>query len=169
MPGNKQLKNGQIVGIDVGSIYDDFYGDHAKTFLVGDVDESLKHLVKITEESLYKGIEQAIDGNNIGDIGYAIQTYCEQNNYSIVKDLVGHGIGRKLHEEPQIPNYGNKGQGAKIEIGMCMAIEPMVNIGKSEVISKDDGWTICTLDGSYSAHFEHSIAVTENGTIILTK
>tara|TARA_Y100001970_G_C14222425_1_gene853478 strand:- start:1210 stop:1953 length:744 start_codon:yes stop_codon:yes gene_type:complete len=169
LPSNTELKEGQIVGIDVGSIYEGFYGDHAKTFKVGKVEESVEQLVETTKESLYKGIEQAIDGNTIGDIGYAIQTYCEQNSYSIVKDLVGHGIGRKLHEDPQIPNYGNKGHGVKIEVGMCMAIEPMVNLGKSEVISKEDGWTISTLDGSLSAHFEHTIAVTEKGTKILTK
>ena len=169
LPSNTDLKEGQIVGIDVGSIYEGFYGDHAKTFKVGKVEESVEQLVETTKESLYKGIEQAIDGNTIGDIGYAIQTYCEQNSYSIVKDLVGHGIGRKLHEDPQIPNYGNKGHGVKIEVGMCMAIEPMVNLGKPEVISKEDGWTISTLDGSLSAHFEHTIAVTEKGTKILTK
>ena len=154
---------------DVGSIFEGYFGDHAKTFKVGKVDDKLSSLVDITRESLYIGIEQVKPGNYIGDIGYAIQNYAESKGYGVVKELVGHGIGKNLHEEPQVPNYGMKGTGAKIEIGMCLAIEPMINIGSADVKTMDDGWTVVTKDGSFSAHFEHSVAVTDNGTIILSK
>ncbi|MBI65057.1 MAG: type I methionyl aminopeptidase [Candidatus Marinimicrobia bacterium] len=169
LPSNRILNEGDIVGIDVGSIYDGFYGDHAKTFCVGKVSKDALKLVDITKQSLDIGIKEAKIGNRIGDIGYAIQSFVEKNGYSVVRELVGHGIGQNLHEEPQVPNYGMANTGPLIEPGMCIAIEPMVNIGTYEVFVKDDKWTYCTKDGKLSAHFEHSIAVTNEGTKILTK
>ena len=169
LPSNRILNEGDIVGIDVGSIYDGFYGDHAKTFCVGKVSKDALKLVDITKQSLDIGIKEAKIGNRIGDIGYAIQSFVEKNGYSVVRELVGHGIGQNLHEEPQVPNYGMANTGPLIEAGMCIAIEPMVNIGTYEVFVKDDKWTYCTKDGKLSAHFEHSIAVTNEGTKILTK
>ena len=169
LPSNRILNEGDIVGIDVGSIYDGFYGDHAKTFCVGKVSKDALNLVDITKQSLDIGIKEAKIGNRIGDIGYAIQSFVEKNGYSVVRELVGHGIGQNLHEEPQVPNYGMANTGPLIEPGMCIAIEPMVNIGTYEVFIKDDKWTYCTKDGKLSAHFEHSIAVTNEGTKILTK
>ena len=169
LPSNRILNEGDIVSIDVGSIYDGFYGDHAKTFCVGKVSKDALKLVDITKQSLDIGIKEAKIGNRIGDIGYAIQSFVEKNGYSVVRELVGHGIGQNLHEEPQVPNYGMANTGPLIEPGMCIAIEPMVNIGTYEVFVKDDKWTYCTKDGKLSAHFEHSIAVTNEGTKILTK
>ncbi len=169
LPSNRILNEGDIVSIDVGSIYDGFYGDHAKTFCVGKVSNDALKLVDITKQSLDIGIKEAKIGNRIGDIGYAIQSFVEKNGYSVVRELVGHGIGQNLHEEPQVPNYGMANTGPLIEAGMCIAIEPMVNIGTYEVFVKDDKWTYCTKDGKLSAHFEHSIAVTNEGTKILTK
>jgi methionyl aminopeptidase len=168
IPSDRRLKEGEIVSIDVGSIYNDFYGDHAKTFCVGNVDEKKKKLVEVTRNSLMLGIDQVKPGNHIGDIGFAIQNYAEKNNFSVVRELVGHGIGRKLHEEPQIPNYGTKNTGAELKEGMCLAIEPMLNTGSEKIITKEDGWTICTEDGKPSAHFEHSVTVTNKGVDILT-
>ena len=170
LPNNKKRLNaGQIIGIDVGSIYEDYYGDHAKTFSVGSISLEKKKLINITEECLYKGIKEAKIGNKIGDIGYSIQKHAENHSFSIVRELVGHGIGKKLHEEPQVPNFGIRGNGVLIEPGMCLAIEPMINMGSYEVYTKEDNWTVCTKDGKASAHFEHSIAVTENGVKILSK
>jgi len=169
IPKNRKLEDGDIIGIDCGTYLNGFYGDHAKSFTVGKVDSKVIELLKVTKESLYLGIEQAIPGNNIGDIGFAIQNHVEKYNYGIVKDLVGHGIGEKLHEEPQIPNYGKKGRGAKIKAGMCFAIEPMINLGTDQVYTKSDSWTVCTKDGKPSAHFEHTITVTNDKPIILTK
>ncbi len=169
IPKNRKLEDGDIIGIDCGTYMNGFYGDHAKSFTVGKVDSKVIELLKVTKESLYLGIEQAIPGNNIGDIGFAIQNHVEKYNYGIVKDLVGHGIGEKLHEEPQIPNYGKKGRGAKIKAGMCFAIEPMINLGTDQVFTKSDSWTVCTKDGKPSAHFEHTITVTNDKPIILTK
>jgi len=169
LPNDRVLNEGQIVGIDVGSIYEDYYGDHAKTFSVGSITSEKKNLMNITEECLYKGIDEAKIGNKIGDIGYSIQTHAESHGFSIVRELVGHGIGRKLHEEPQVPNFGIKGNGVSIKPGMCLAIEPMINMGSYEVYTKEDSWTVCTKDGKPSAHFEHSIAITENGIKILSK
>jgi len=168
IPSNRKLKDGEIVSIDVGSIYNEFYGDHAKTFCVGNVDSNKKKLVDVTKKSLILGIDEVKPGNHIGDIGFAIQNYAEKNNFSVVRELVGHGIGRKLHEEPQIPNYGTKNTGAELKEGMCLAIEPMLNEGTEKIITKDDGWTICTEDGKPSAHFEHTVAVTNKGVEILT-
>ena len=169
LPKNKPLKEGQIIGIDVGAIFDGYYGDHAKTFCVGKVSNEAKKLVEITKESLEIGIQKAVANGCIGDIGYAVQKYAESEGYSVVRELVGHGIGSKLHEEPQVPNYGRKNTGPKIELGMCLAIEPMINLGSPEIYTKNDNWTVCTQDGKISAHFEHSIAITEKGTKILTK
>ncbi|MBC8198326.1 MAG: type I methionyl aminopeptidase [Candidatus Marinimicrobia bacterium] len=169
IPKNRKLEDGDIIGIDCGTYMNGFYGDHAKSFTVGKVDSKVIELLKVTKESLYLGIEQAIPGNNIGDIGFAIQNHVDKYNYGIVKDLVGHGIGEKLHEEPQIPNYGKKGRGAKIKAGMCFAIEPMINLGTDQVYTKSDSWTVCTKDGKPSAHFEHTITVTNDKPIILTK
>ena len=169
LPNDKVLREGQILGIDVGSIYEDYYGDHAKTFSVGSITSEKKKLMNITEECLYKGIDEAKIGNKIGDIGYSIQNHAESHGFSVVRELVGHGIGRKLHEEPQVPNFGIRGNGVSIKPGMCLAIEPMINMGSYEVYTKEDNWTVCTKDGKPSAHFEHSIAVTENGIKILSK
>lgn len=168
IPGQRKINSGDIVGIDIGVIYNGFYSDAAMTVIVGKVPEKTLHLVSTTEEALYKGIEKAVSGGHLYDISQAIQNYAESNGYSVVKTLYGHGIGRNLHEEPTIPNYGKAGFGPKLEVGMVFALEPMLNMGKSEVMEKDDNWTVVTVDGSLSAHFEHTIAITENGTQILT-
>ena len=168
IPGEIELEEGQIVGIDCGAELNGFYGDHAKTFAVGNVSEDKKNLMTITEESLYKGIEKATPGNTVGDIGYAVQTHAESNGYSVVRELVGHGIGESLHEEPQVPNYGSPRQGYKLHAGMCIAIEPMINLGSREIYTDKDGWTILTADGKASAHFEHTIAILEDGPQILS-
>ena len=169
IPSKRILKDGDIVGIDCGSYLHGFYGDHAKTFNGGNVNQKIKQLIDVTEESLYKGISKAIPGNTIGDIGFAIQSHVEKHEYGIVKELVGHGIGEKLHEDPQIPNYGMEGRGPKIKSGMCLAIEPMINLGTEKVYTKSDDWTVCTEDGLPSAHFEHTITITDSKPIILTK
>ena len=168
IPKDRELKNGQIVSIDVGSIYEDFYGDHAKTFVVGDTSDEKKKLLDVTRECLMIGISQVRVGNRIGDIGYSIQEYAESHGYGVVRDLVGHGIGKNLHEEPQVPNFGKKGTGSMIENGLCLAIEPMINMGDYNVYTKSDKWTMCTVDGKPSAHFEHSIAFIDNKVKILT-
>ena len=169
LPSKRLLENGQLVSIDVGSIYDGFYGDHAKTFIVGQTTEEKQSLLKVTRECLEIGINQATVGNRIGDIGYSIQKHAESFGFGVVKELVGHGIGSKLHEDPQVPNFGFSNTGPKIEPGLCLAIEPMINLGSEEVFTKDDGWTVCTKDGKVSAHFEHSIAVCEDEIRVLTK
>ncbi len=169
VPKNRVLLDGDIVGIDVGAIVDGYYGDHARTFEVGNVTEEKKELMEVTKKSLELGIEASKPGNRIGDIGFAIQNYAEGKGYSVVKELVGHGIGEKLHEEPQIPNYGEKNTGPLIKEGMCFAIEPMINLGTEKIYTKSDQWTICTQDGLPSAHFEHTIVVTNTGSEILTK
>ena len=169
VPGDIELKEGQIVGIDCGAELNGFYGDHAKTFSVGKISSEKKKLMEITEESLYKGIEKAVPGNFVGDIGYAVQTHAESNGFSVVRELVGHGIGENLHEEPQVPNYGNPSQGYKLHAGMCIAIEPMINLGGKEIYTAKDGWTILTADGKASAHFEHTIAILEDGPKILSR
>ena len=169
IPGDIELKEGQIVGIDCGAELDGYYGDHAKTFSVGKISSEKKKLMKITEESLYKGIEKAVPGNSVGDIGHAVQTHAESNGFSVVRELVGHGIGENLHEEPQVPNYGIPSQGYKLHAGMCIAIEPMINLGGREIYTAKDGWTILTADGKASAHFEHTIAILDDGPKILSK
>ena len=169
IPGDIELKEGQIVGIDCGAELNGYYGDHAKTFSVGKISSEKKKLMEITEESLYKGIEKAVPGNFVGDIGYAVQTHAESNGFSVVRELVGHGIGENLHEEPQVPNYGAPSQGYKLHAGMCIAIEPMINLGGREIYTAKDGWTILTADGKASAHFEHTIAILDDGPKILSK
>ena len=169
IPGDIELKEGQIVGIDCGAELGGYYGDHAKTFSVGKISSEKKKLMEITEESLYKGIEKAVPGNFVGDIGHAVQTHAESNGFSVVRELVGHGIGENLHEEPQVPNYGTPSQGYKLHAGMCIAIEPMINLGGREIYTAKDGWTILTADGKASAHFEHTIAILDDGPKILSK
>ena len=168
IPNDRKLQDGEIVSIDVGSLLDGYYGDHAKTYSVGKIDSNRKKLIAVTQDCLMAAIDQALPGNRIGDIGHAVQKKAESNGFSVVTELVGHGIGTKLHEEPQIPNFGTPGTGPRIEAGMCFAIEPMINMGKAEVYTKKDNWTVCTKDGMPSAHFEHTITITENGAKILT-
>jgi methionyl aminopeptidase len=168
IPGKEILTEGQIVGIDCGAELDGYYGDHAKSFAVGSINPDKQKLLTVTRESLMKGIEQAKPGNYVGDIGSAVQVHAERHGFSVVRELVGHGIGTELHEEPQIPNYGRAKQGYKLRAGMCIAIEPMINAGVKEVYTAQDGWTILTKDGKVSAHFEHTIAITENGPKILS-
>ena len=168
LPTNRELRDGEILSVDVGSLMDGFYGDHAKSFSVGKVDEKRQELMDVTRQCLLDAIEQAVPGNRIGDISHAVQTKAESHGYGVVRELVGHGIGTNLHEEPQIPNFGSPGKGPRIEVGMCFAIEPMINMGTPDVYTKKDGWTVCTKDGLPSAHFEHSITITGNGAKILT-
>ena len=168
IPGEDILKSGQIVGIDCGAELEGYYGDHAKSFAVGTLDKSNQKLIDVTIESLQKGIEQATPGNYVGDIGNAVQTHAENNGFSVVRELVGHGIGTDLHEEPQIPNYGQAKQGPQLSAGMCIAIEPMINSGSKDIFTASDGWTILTKDGKPSAHFEHTIAITNSGPKILS-
>ena len=168
IPDDTYLKNGQIVGIDCGAELNGYFGDHAKSFPVGEIDDSKKKLLDVTRESLMKAIDKAKPGNFVGDIGFTVQSHAEKNGFSVVRELVGHGIGSQLHEEPQIPNFGIQKQGFQLKSGMCIAIEPMINAGKKEVYTSDDGWTIYTKDGKPSAHFEHTIAITDNGPKILS-
>jgi len=169
MPSDRRLKEGEIFSVDVGSYIDGYYGDHAKSFAVGQIDEDRKRLIDVTRQCLIDAIKVVKPGNRIGDIGFAVQKRAEENRYSVVRELVGHGIGEKLHEEPQIPNFGTPNTGPIIKEGMCFAIEPMINLGGADVFTKTDGWTVCTKDGLPSAHFEHSITVTKNGAKILTQ
>jgi methionyl aminopeptidase len=169
IPGLKKLKNGDIVSIDVGTVINGYYGDGARTNPVGEVDNEIKRLLEVTEKSLEKGIEKAIANNRISDISHAIQKYVEENGFSVVRDYVGHGIGKNMHEEPQVPNFGKPGHGPRLHPGVTLAIEPMVNMGTYEVETLEDDWTVVTKDRKPSAHFEHTIAVTEKGPQILTK
>lgn len=168
IPSHKKLKEGDVVSLDLGAIWQGFHGDAARTFIVGKSTDDAMQLMRVTEESLMLGIEQARAGNRIGDIGHAVQSYVESYGFSVVREFVGHGIGRNLHEDPQIPNYGNPGQGPRIKMGMVLAIEPMVCMGRPEVEIMSDNWTAVTRDRSLAAHFEHSIAITDNGPWILT-
>jgi len=168
IPTERKLAEGEIVSIDVGSYIHGFYGDHAKTFSVGSINTEKEELIAVTKTCLDYAIQQARPGNHIGDIGLAVQSKAESHGYGVVRELVGHGIGEKLHEEPQIPNFGKAGKGPKIQAGMCFAIEPMINMGTPDVFTKKDGWTVCTNDGLPSAHYEHTITVTEEGARILT-
>lgn len=153
------LAEGDIIGCDMGVILDGWYGDSARTFPVGKIDDEAQRLIDVTRESLHAGIAQAVEGNRIGDIGHAVQSHVEAAGFTVVRDLVGHGIGRQLHEDPQVPNYGRPGKGLKLSVGQVLAIEPMVNAGRPDVFTKGDGWTVVTRDGRRSAHFEHTIAV----------
>jgi methionyl aminopeptidase len=169
IPGPRQLKEGDIVGLDLGCIVDGFYGDSARTVCVGEVSEESARLVRVTEEALHAGIRACLPGKRVGDIGHAVQKHAEAHGYSVVREFVGHGIGTSLHEEPQVPNYGPAGRRERLVPGMCLAIEPMLNMGGPEVKVLDDGWTAVTVDRSRSAHFELSIAVTEQGPWILSE
>jgi len=170
IPSTKRvLKNGDIVGLDFGVIYDGYYGDSAMTVPVGEISGEISHLLKITEQCLYRAIEQAVPGNFLSDVSLAVQKLAEANNYGIVREFCGHGIGRSLHEDPPVLNYVQNGKGPKIKPGLVLAIEPMINLGTEKVRILEDGWTVVTADGKPSAHFEHTIAVTPNGPEILTK
>lgn len=162
------LKEGDVVSVDIGTTLNGFTGDSAYTYCVGEVDPEVKKLLQVTKESLYAGIEQAVEGKRIGDIGYAIQAYCEERGYSVVRELVGHGIGRKMHESPEVPNYGRRGYGSLLRNGMCICIEPMINMGTKYVKFEKDGWTVTTRDRKCSAHFEHCIAIRPEGPQILS-
>ena len=166
---HKVINEGDIVSIDVGAIYNGYYGDNAYTVGAGEISEELKQLLLVTEKSLYLGIEAAQCGNRLGDIGNAVQSYCESFGYGVIRDFVGHGCGKKLHEDPQVPNYGTKGRGGRLTRGMTIAIEPMISLKGSSVYQKADGWTVITESGKPSAHFEHTIAITDNGPVILTQ
>ena len=168
-PSTKPLKEGDILSADVGVILDGWHGDHAYTFAIGDPGEDVMKLISATKNSLYKGIEMAVAGNRIGDIANAIQEHTEKKyGYGVVRELVGHGIGRSMHEDPQVPNYGKKGNGPKLKEGMVLAIEPMINLGKKEVYTESDGWTVRTRDGKPSVHFEHDVAIRKKGADILS-
>ncbi len=168
IPGKKPLKEGDILSVDCGVLKNKYYGDHAYTFEVGEVDDDTKQLLADTKESLYVGIREVIAGNRIGDIGAAIQEFTEKRGYGIVRELVGHGLGRKMHEDPQVPNYGRRGRGKKIQEGLVIAIEPMTNLGTHRIKQLKDGWTILTADGKNSAHFEHDVAVVDGKPDILS-
>lgn len=168
IPNKNPLQEGDILSIDCGVLKNGFYGDHAYTFEVGAISEAIKNLLKTTEESLYEGIRAFKKGNRVGDVGYAIQKYVEKRGYGVVRELVGHGIGQKLHEKPQIPNYGRRGTGKKFQEGMVIAIEPMINMGTKNIKQLKDGWTILTKDGLPSAHFEHNVALIDGKPKILS-
>lgn len=159
IPGDVVLKDGDIVSVDCGTCLNGFCGDSAYTFCVGEVDEEMRRLLKTTKEALYVGIENAVHGKRVGDIGYAIQQYCESRSYGVVREFVGHGIGKEMHEEPQVPNYGKRGYGALLKRGMCIAIEPMITQGERQIVMERDGWTVRTRDRKCAAHFEHTVAI----------
>ena len=168
IPSEYQLKEGDIVSVDCGTCINGYCGDSAYTFCVGEVKPEVMKLLKTTQEALYAGIANAVEGKRVGDVSNAIQTYCEGKGYSVVRELVGHGIGKKMHEEPEVPNYGKKGYGAMLKTGMCLAIEPMINMGKKRVVFAKDGWTVRTVDHMPSAHFEHTVAVKQGKADILS-
>ena len=169
IPGERILREGDIVSVDTVSILDGYYGDSAYTYAVGEIDEESKKLLEITKKSRELGIEQAVVGNRIGDIGHAIQKFVEKEGFSVVRDYAGHGVGLAMHEDPMIPNFGRAGRGLKIENGMVLAIEPMINVGSYKVVLHPDGWTVSTKDGKRSAHFEHSIAIVDGKPVILSE
>ena len=168
IPGERIIQEGQIVSVDVGVFKDGYYADAAYTFPVGEVSKEAQRLIQVTQEALKNAIQFVQEGRCLSDVSFAIQSWVEENGFSVVRDLVGHGIGKRMHEEPQIPNFGTPGQGVMLKKGMVLAIEPMVNAGSYEIYTKDDQWTIVTRDGSLSAHFEHTVAVTGNGAKVLT-
>ncbi len=168
IPGKYELREGDIVSVDCGVVKNKFFGDSAYTFAIGEVKAEILHLLKITEESLYKGIEMSVVGKRIGDVANAVQTLAEANGYGVVRELVGHGIGRSLHEDPEVPNYGKQGSGLKFQEGLVIAIEPMINMGTKSVVHESDGWTIVTKDGLPSAHFEHTVAIGKEKADILS-
>jgi methionyl aminopeptidase len=168
-PGKDELKEGDIITVDIGVILNDWHGDHAYTFAIGDPGKEVTQLISVTKESLYKGIEKAVTGNRIGDIAFAIQEHTEKKNgYGVVRELVGHGLGQSLHEDPQVPNYGKRGTGPKLKEGLVLAIEPMINLGVKEVYTEEDGWTVRTQDGKQSVHFEHDVCVRKGKADILS-
>lgn len=169
IPGSRKIMDGDIVSVDVGAYIDGYHGDSCKTFAVGNVSKEALDLMKSTEESLYIAIEMAKPGVRLGDIGAAIQKYNESNGYSVVREYVGHGVGKDLHEEPEVPNFGKEGRGPRLQAGMVFAIEPMINMGTAKIKVMPDKWTVKTCDGKPSAHFEHTIAITNNGAVILTR
>jgi methionyl aminopeptidase len=168
IPDNQPLVDGDIISVDCGAKLHGFYGDHAYTFAVGEVSAEVQKLLRVTLESLYLGIEQAVEGNRIGDISFAIQQHAEKNGYGVVRELVGHGLGRKLHEKPDVPNYGKRGSGPRIQNGLVIAIEPMINMGVKNIKQLEDGWTIITADKKPSAHFEHDVAIVDGKPEILS-
>ncbi|MFC6267520.1 type I methionyl aminopeptidase [Frigoriflavimonas asaccharolytica] len=168
IPNEKPLEEGDILSVDCGVLMNGYVGDHAYSFEVGNAKPETKKLLKITKESLYKGIEQCVRGKRIGDISYAIQSYCENNGYGVVKELVGHGLGKEMHEDPSVPNYGRRGSGKVIKDGLTIAIEPMINLGTDKVKFHSDGWTVTSLDNSPSAHFEHNVAVINGKPVLLS-
>ena len=168
IPNDKPLVEGDILSVDCGVYMNGFYGDHAYSFEVGEVAPEIKKLLKVTKESLYKGIEQCVRGKRVGDISNAIQEYCEKHGYGVVRELVGHGLGRKMHEDPQVPNYGRKGSGKVLKDGIVLAIEPMINLGTEKVKFHSDGWTVTSLDNSPSAHFEHDVTIINGKPVLLS-
>lgn len=169
IPGPRKIEDGDVVSVDVGAYINGYHGDSAKTFAVGNVSDDVLKLLKSTEESLYIAIEMAKPGVRLGDIGAAIARHNENNGYGVVKEFVGHGVGKDLHEEPEVPNYGKEGRGLRLQTGMVLAIEPMINMGTAKIRVMPDKWTVRTCDGKPSAHFEHTIAITNNGAVILTR
>jgi methionyl aminopeptidase len=169
IPSKRELREGDIVGLDLGAIYEGYYGDAAVTVSVGRVGDRARRLMKVTEESLYKGIEKAVVGGRLSDISAAVQKHVEEQGYSVVRDFVGHGVGRSLHEDPQIPNHGAPGKGIRLEAGLVLAIEPMINEGTYEVEILEDGWTAVTKDRKLSAHYEHTIAIADEGPVVLSR
>lgn len=168
IPNGRALKDGDILSVDCGVVMNGYYGDSAFTYEVGEVDVQIKQLLKVTKESLYKAIEMAVSGNRVGDIGYAVQKHAESFGYGVVRELVGHGVGKNLHESPEVPNYGRKGKGILLKEGLVIAIEPMINMGERGIMQHNDGWTITTLDNKPSAHFEHTIVVRKGKAEILS-
>lgn len=168
IPNERKLQDGDLVSVDCGAEKDGYYGDHAITFTVGSITEEQQRLVDVTRESLEKGIAQAVPGNHLYDIGHAVQEFAEAAGYGVVRQLVGHGIGTQLHEEPQVPNYGEAGTGPRLKPGMVIAIEPMITEGSYDIYTGDDGWTVYTADGKLAAHFEHTIVITDDGPEILS-
>jgi methionyl aminopeptidase len=168
IPGPYRLEEGDLISIDCGAIIEGWHGDAARTIPVGEISEEARKLIRVTEESLWAGIAHVRKGARLSDIGHAVQTVAEGAGFSVVREYVGHGIGRAMHEEPQVPNYGEPGKGIKLKVGHVLAVEPMVNLGSAETQLNEDGWTVVTADGTLSAHFEHSIAVTEDGPEVLT-
>ncbi len=167
-PNNIPLKEGDIISIDIGSELGGYYGDAARTHAVGKVDPAAKKLIEVTEQCFYKALEKCYVGNRLSDIGHAVQTHAESFGYGVVRDLTGHGVGRALHEDPEVRNYGAPGKGPRLQAGMVIAVEPMINRGTYSVITLDDGWTVVTADGSLSSHYEHTIAITDDGPVLLT-
>ena len=168
IPSNYELKEGDIVSVDCGVVMNGYYGDSAYTFSVGEIPEETKKLLQVTKEALYLGIENAISGNRLGDVSFAVQNHAQSHGFSVVREMVGHGVGKNLHEKPEVPNYGKRGRGIVLKEGLVIAIEPMINMGKKEIYQENDGWTIKTKDGKPSAHFEHTIAVRKGKADILS-